>query len=151
MASSCGCAPYHPCAEHAAPHWVEAEARVTRAALDLFSRVLTGQIEAVSGALRDFYLISMREPGLFTAPQLGAFEVRIRDVKGPLGLAPNGSRGIYHPEVHPAARLAWSIMRRMEGHVDDSTQRSLDSSADALWIAAHGEPWWGRPLGEVAP
>jgi len=117
-----------------------AEARVTRVALDLLSRVLTGQVEIVAEVLRDFYLIAHQ--GQWTMEQHDAFARAIRDAKAALGLPRNGSHSIYNITVHPAARLAWSLIRRMEGREDD-LHRAMDAEDDAQWRAAHGSPWWG--------
>lgn len=126
----------------------DAEARVTRVALDLLSRVLTGQVETVSETLRDYYLVAHQGP--WALEQHDALDRAIRDAKATLGLPRNGSHGIYNITVHPAARLAWSLIRRMEGREDD-LHRAMDAEADAQWRAAHGEPWWGRPVQPAPP
>lgn len=120
----------------------DAEVAVIHAALDLFSRVMTGQLEIVAEVLRDYTLAA--NPGPWSIEQHDALADAVRQAKSTLGLPRNGSLGIYNVEVHPAARLAYSLLRRMEGR-DDDVARAIDAAVDGQWRFANGEPWYGRP------
>jgi hypothetical protein len=98
---------------------------VTRAALDLYSRVLTGQVEAVTTVLLN-YALAGRDT--FTAEQVHAFEEQLREAKSALDLPRNGSFGIYNSKVHPDARLAWSLVSE-----EDEIGRARRVGADARW------------------
>lgn len=124
-------------------------ATVIRVALDLFSRVLTGQVEEVERVLRVYTLATRGEP-LFSLAQVNAFGQAICSAKATLDLPGNGSHGIYNPAVHPAARLAYSLLRQAEGR-DEEVDRALTAETDERWRAEYGEPWYGWPARRVAP
>lgn len=126
------------------------EQKVTIAALDLFARILRGEIEEVERVLRRYYLESMpgegaewlRVDGFSPTSTLDRLRDRIAEPKSVLGLPSDGALGRFHPELHPAARLAWKEMDAIRGR-EDATAAKLDEKADAAWIAKYGEPWMG--------
>lgn len=120
------------------------ERKVTRAALDLFARVLCGQIEAVPEVIKDYYVVSTRNYEPLTLEMIDELRAAIGHSKSALNLPTNGSRGIYNPDVHPAARMALGMAEDIAGHGSGGSRRSLTKEADAKWAERWGKPWFGN-------
>lgn len=127
------------------------EQKVTAAALDIFARILCGEIEEVERVLRRYYLVGMpgeggewlRVRGFPPHEMLDRLHIMLGDIKiVVLGLPRAGALGRFHPELHPAARLAWREMDAIRGR-EDATAARLDGEADAAWAAKYGKPWMG--------
>ena len=124
--------------------------RVTTAALDLFARILCGEIEEVERVLRSYYLANMpgegaewlRVDGFSPGSTLDRLRDALGNSKSALGLPADGALGRLHPELHPAARRAWREMDAIRGR-DNVMVAQLDWEADAAWAAKYGKPWMG--------
>ena len=83
----------------------EKQAAVVVAALDLYTRVLIGQVEMVEEVLRWTY------PGL-SAEGLQQARDLMKSVKEQLwGFGPGASHGIHSPAVHDNARKAYDLLQ----------------------------------------
>ncbi len=109
-----------------------ATAATVQQALELYSRLLAGQLEEVLHLARYGYLRNSQ--GAVPSPDdIEDSDSLVRGLKERLfKLGSNASLGIFHPHLHPKAKAAWSVSRALRHRLawDRTPEGSLGVSHD---------------------
>lgn len=93
------------------------QADVVREALDVYTRIMTGQFGIIGEMVRDGRVPVRRNDGekrtIATADQSGGVAEQLNNAKNILGFATNESLGISHSDVHVSGRRSFEVLTEL--------------------------------------
>lgn len=121
----------------------EEQARTVCAALDLFSRLGTGQIEALGQIVRDGYIPMRGEDKAVRQPASDEACARvdgaIAEMKSALGYLLNGSNSIGHSHNAIGCSRAFEVLRAIQGAMQVGRDSGIRYTDDPLPIVTVAE------------
>lgn len=135
----------------------QSQAQALCCALDIYSRLCIGQIDAIGSLLRR-EIIPMGNP----YPEVGSRHVasnevcadvdaKLKEVKRVLGYTDNGSNGIGHSEVHPDGHRAYEIYKVLKKALAENCNPHPEFKGvdyDGLTVRYTQDP---KPIAKVHP